>query len=68
MISYSKILIIPIVDVNLPTKMTSNSSNISFRDHAYSEYAKNVSPRYPKTKASTAYPSNEKATVVVCFD
>ena len=64
----SRNLIIPIVPMNLPRITIISSAMKSYHDHSNATYEKKVSPRYPNTNASTAYPITLKAIDVTCLD
>jgi hypothetical protein len=53
---HSKVLISPMVAVNLPIIMIINSDMNNYIDHSYSINEKNVNPMYPNTNASIPYP------------
>lgn len=65
--TYSKNLIIPIVPINLPAITIITSAKKSCHDQSNWAYEKKVSPKYPKTKASIAYPITLKAKEVTYF-
>jgi len=58
----------PIVAMNLPAMTIIASATTSYHDHSYIAYEKNVSPKYPNTKASTAYAITLNAIEVTCLD
>ena len=57
----------PIVAMNLPEITIINSEMNNYQLQSNSIYEKNVMPRYPKTKASTAYDIIENAIDVTCL-